>query len=163
METKKQTKKQFLMEIIRFLLVGGTATVVDYLVFYLFRQWILSPTLLPTDRWDTWSLIIATALGFCVGLTVNWILSVKFVFQEVTDKKQSSSKKSFILFTVIGIFGLAITEIGMHLLVTFLPTFSLFGTTALFGLPWKEWFAKVIMTALVLVFNYTLRKLLIFR
>ena len=44
-ETQKisQTKKQLFWEIVRFLIVGGTATAVDYLVFYLFRQWYIRP------------------------------------------------------------------------------------------------------------------------
>ena len=159
----KQTKKQLFWEIFRFLLVGGTATVVDYIVYYLFRQWILPPTLINTAVWNSWSLILSTAFGFGVGLVVNWLLSVKFVFQAVKDKKESSSKKSFVIFTVIGLIGLAITEIGMHVLVSVLPAFPFLGTTAFFGLPWKEWLSKVIMTCLVLVFNYVCRKIFIFK
>ena len=67
----KQTKKQLFWEIFRFLLVGGTATVVDYIVYYLFRQWILPPTLINTAVWNSWSLILSTAFGFGVGLVVN--------------------------------------------------------------------------------------------
>lgn len=159
----KQTKKQLFWEIFRFLLVGGTATVVDYIVYYLFRQWILPPTLINTAVWNSWSLILSTAFGFGVGLVVNWLLSVKFVFQAVKDKKESSSKKSFVIFTVIGLIGLAITEIGMHVLVSVLPAFPFLGTTAFLGLPWKEWLSKVIMTCLVLVFNYVCRKIFIFK
>ena len=80
MEEKiKQTKTQLFWEIFRFLLVGGTATVLDYIVFYLFRQWILPGALVVSDTWDIISLTIATALGFVVGLIVNWVLPVKFV------------------------------------------------------------------------------------
>lgn len=159
----KQTKKQLFWEIFRFLLVGGTATVVDYIIYYVFRQWLLPPTLINTAAWDSWSLILATAFGFCVGLIVNWLLSVKFVFQAVKNKEESSSKKSFVVFTIIGLIGLGITEIGMHVLVNVLPTFALFGTTAFLGLPWKEWLAKVLMTGMVLVFNYVCRKKFIFK
>lgn len=161
--TEKQTKKQLSEEIFRFLLVGGTATVVDYIVYYLFRQWILPPTLINSAAWDTWSLILATAFGFCVGLTVNWILSVRFVFRHVKDKKKSSSKKAFVVFALIGVVGLVITELGMNLLVAILPSFSLFDRAAFLGLPWKEWLAKVLMTGLVLVWNYVARKKFVFK
>lgn len=88
------TKKQLLLEILRFLIVGGLATLVDYAVFYLFRKWLLPPALIAeSGGWDTASLVIATALGFCAGLTVNWILSVRFVFRNVKDKEKSRSKK----------------------------------------------------------------------
>ena len=39
----KQTKKQLFWEIFRFLLVGGTATVADYAVAYIFYHWLLPP------------------------------------------------------------------------------------------------------------------------
>ena len=40
-EKRTQTKEQLFWEVFRFLLVGGTATVADYLVFWLFDGWIL--------------------------------------------------------------------------------------------------------------------------
>ena len=90
----KQTKKQLFWEIFRFLLVGGMATLTDYATFYVFRQWIFPAGLVG----DTVSLIIATALGFLVGLIVNWIMSVKFVYRQVKNEKEARSKKSFVIF-----------------------------------------------------------------
>jgi len=159
----KQTKRELFWEIFRFLLVGGTATVIDYIVFYLFRQWILPAELIASKAWDTWSLIIATALGFCVGLIVNWLLSVAFVFRAVKNKEEAKSGKSFLLFTIIGVIGLAITEIGILLLVAIFPSVSIFGITDFLGLPWEEWIAKIIMTCIVLVWNYLGRKIFIFK
>ena len=156
-----QTKKELFWEIFRFLLVGGTATVVDYAVFYLFRQWLL-PATLGGSVWNIISLIIATAFGFCAGLVVNWILSVKFVFRAVKNKEEAHSKKGFAIFSVIGIIGLGITELGVVLLVHIFPTITLFGVTE-FLLPWEEWLAKVIMTCIVLVFNYVGRKIFVFK
>ena len=155
----KQTKEQLFWEIFRFLLVGGIATLADYATFYVFRQWIFSAGLVG----DTWSLIIATALGFVVGLIVNWIMSVKFVYRQVKNEEEARSKKSFLIFTIIGLIGLGLTELGVWLLVQHIvPEFELFGVTA-FLLPWNEWIAKVVMTCIVLVFNYVGRKLFIFK
>ena len=78
----QQTKKQLFWEIFRFLIVGGTATIVDYAISYVFYHWLLSPDLIGL----TLSLIISTAAGFCVGLVVNWLLSITFVFKQVTDE-----------------------------------------------------------------------------
>ena len=158
----KQTKKQLFAEIFRFLLVGGLATVADYLVFYLFRQWLLPAGLINSRAWNITSLILATAFGFVVGLLVNWVLSVKFVYRQVRDEEQARSKKSFVIFTVIGLIGLGLTELGVVLLVSLLPEITLFGVTE-FLLPWDEWIAKVVMTCIVLVFNYVGRKLFIFK
>lgn len=158
-----QTKKQLFWEVFRFLLVGGTATVADYFVFWLFDGWLLPLLPFSGGAWGTISLIIATALGFGVGLIVNWILSVRFVFRAVRDREQASSKKSFAVFTVIGLIGLAITEIGVVLLVTLLPAFKMFGTTAFLRTEWRKWLAKAVMTCIVLAFNYLARKKFIFK
>ena len=161
-EKIKHTKKQLLAEIFRFLLVGGLATIADYIVFYLFRQWLLPTQLFDAKAWDICSLIIATAFGFCAGLVVNWILSVKFVFRAVKNTEEAHSKKGFLIFTVIGLIGLGITELGMLVLVRVFPAITLFGTTQ-FLLPWDEWLAKIIMTCIVLVFNYIGRKIFVFK
>lgn len=161
-ERVRQTKTQLFWEIFRFLLVGGTATAVDYIVFYLFRQWILPSSLFAASWWNVCSLVLATAFGFIVGLIVNWLLSVSFVFRSVRNKAEAASKKSFFVFAIIGLIGLGITEIGVVALVHIFPEITLFGRTE-FLLPWKEWLAKAIMTCIVLVFNYVGRKLLIFK
>ena len=157
----KQTKKQLFWEIFRFLLVGGTATLVDYFVFWIFDG-LLFPLFMPTT-WHTVSLVLATALGFCVGLAVNWVLSVSFVFRHVKDEQEAKSKKSFTIFTIIGVIGLVITELGILLLVAVFPSISIFGTVTLFGTAWEKWIAKIIMTCIVLVWNYLGRKIFIFK
>ncbi len=156
-----QTKREVLFEILRFLLVGGLATAADYAIFYLFRAWLL-PANLFDGAWNFFSLAIATALGFLVGLLINWLLSVSFVFRAVKDKKKVKTKRAFLIFTLIGLFGLMVTELGVLLLVHLLPDVVLFQRAELF-LPWKEWIAKIVMTCIVLVLNYLGRKLLIFR
>ena len=161
-EQKKQTKKELFWEIFRFLLVGGTATLVDYFVFWMFDG-LLFPLVKAGAWWTTFSLITSTALGFCVGLAVNWILSVKFVFKQVRNKEEASSKKSFLIFTIIGVIGLLITEVGILILVAIFPEFPLFGVTQVLGTTWAKWLAKVIMTCIVLVWNYVGRKIFIFK
>ena len=157
-----QTKKELFWEIARFLLVGATATLADYATFYLFRRWFLPAALFSGAFWDVCSLIIATAFGFLVGLLVNWVFSVRFVFRSTKDKIGVSDKKPFAIFTLIGLIGLGITELGMALLVAIVPEITLFGVTR-FLLPWDEWLAKVVMTCIVLVFNYVCRKAFIFK
>ena len=156
----KQTGKQLFWEICRFLLVGGTATVVDYCVFWLFDALVFP---LVFAEWETLSLVLSTALGFCVGLTVNWILSVRFVFRAVQDEEASRSKKSFALFALIGVIGLAITELGVLLLVWLFPAIELFGSLTFLGTAWEKWIAKAIMTVTVLAWNYLGRKFFVFR
>ena len=160
----KQTKKQLLEEIVRFLLSGGVATLVDYFTFCFFDA-LVFPALLPTQTpfYATLALVLATAIGFSVGLVVNWICSVRFVFKQVQDKEKVRSKKSFALFAFIGLIGLLLTEIGVIALVALLPQVVIFGKTTLFGTLWEKWIAKGITTCLVLTFNYLARKIFIFK
>ena len=160
---EKQTKKQLFWEIFRFLLVGGAATLVDYFVFWLFDGVIFARLAVDSAGWETLFLTISTALGFCAGLIVNWLWSLTFVFRAVKDKQQASSKKSFAVFTLIGVIGLAITELGVLLLVAVLPEILLFGSVELIGTSWEKWLSKTIMTAIVLVWNYVGRKIFVFR
>lgn len=154
---KQQTNGELFWEIFRFLLVGGIATLADYFVFWIFDAWIFP------ESWGTVALVLSTALGFCVGLMVNWVLSVRFVFRDTEEKVSVRSKKPFLTFALIGLIGLLITELGVVLLVWALPSFTLFGQTAFLGTDLKKWFAKAIMTCLVLVWNYLGRKIFIFR
>ncbi|MBQ8295202.1 MAG: GtrA family protein [Clostridia bacterium] len=154
----KQTKKQLFWEIFRFLLVGGTATVIDYLTSYLFYTWLLPPELIGSVL----SLILSTALGFCVGLTVNWFLSVYFVFRAVKNREEANSKKGFVTFTLVGLVGLAVSVLGMQL-VNVLPSITLFSSTTFLMEEWKWWLMKCVMTCIVLVWNYVGRKLLVFK
>lgn len=155
----KQTKKELFSEILRFLLVGGTATVVDYAIAYLFYRWLLPPSVIG----QTFSLVLSTAVGFSAGLTVNWLLSIGFVYKSVTDEKKSKSLTSFVIFTIIGLIGLAVTETGMYFGVSTLPEITIFGSTTFLSEQWKWWLCKVCMTLIVLVWNYIARKLIIFK
>ena len=155
---KKQTGKQVIAEICRFLLVGGLATLLDYVIAYLLYRWLLPPVLIG----EVFSLALSTAFGFVIGLITNWILSVTFVFRNVWRKENNSSKNAFFRFTVIALIGLGITELGM-LLVPFLPSITLFSSTTFLGTAWGWWLMKIGMTCIVLVWNYVGRKLFVFK
>lgn len=160
---QKQTKTQIFWEVVRFLIVGGIATLVDYFAFWIFDA-LLFPFVFPNERaWETVALVLATGLGFCVGLFVNWALSVRVVFRATKEKIKVRSTRPFLTFTLIGLIGLAVTELGVVLLVWAFPEIFLFGGTTLFGTAWKKWIAKAMMTALVLVWNYVGRKIFVFR
>ena len=76
----------------------------------------------------------------------NYILSVLFVYE---DKGNSKSVKGAILFAVFSIIGMLINMGGMWL------GYDVCGI--------NEWVTKIIMTLVVLVYNYTTRKLFIFK
>ena len=146
-------KHKKLCEIARFVIVGGIATVIDLFVMGLVL-YAFNPTLYPKfyNIWigggdpSTLATVIGTGTGFVVSLVFNYILSVLFVYE---DKGNSKSVKGAILFAVFSIIGMLINMGGMWL------GYDVCGI--------NEWVTKIIMTLVVLVYNYTTRKLFIFK
>lgn len=149
----KQNKKELFLEIIRFLLVGGLATIVDYIVFYVFKLVILK------NIDENPKLIISTLLGFLAGLFTNWFLQ-KFVYKSITDSDMKN-KIVFVKFVLLSVFGLLLTEVGIMLAKPLYNTLilSVFG---LFTFDFYQLFFKCLMTLIVLIINYLGRKFLVF-
>ena len=140
-------------EIIRFLLVGGVSTVVDFLVMGV-TLYLAHP-----ENYDNFIRVffgtagdpsgvaatIGTGLGFIFGLIINYIFSILFVFN---DKTTAKSFKGFCRFAFFSLGGLILHEVGMLVL------FGLFGI--------NEWIVKMIMTFVVLIYNFTTRRVFIF-
>ena len=150
---KLNEKYQLFMEIVRFGVVGVLATVVDMVamgvVLYLFE-----PSLYPHfyNVWygggepSTLATVIGTGTGFVLGLIVNYFLSVLFVFSE---KGKSKSVYGFTVFAILSAIGLGIHLVGMYI------GYDLLGI--------NEWIVKIILTAIVMVYNYVSKKLLLFK
>ncbi len=84
--------------------------------------------------------LIAACAGFLAGLTVNYLLSNKFVFK---DPKISSKSINFVLFGIIGLVGLGLLNLLMWLQV------DKIGINYIF--------AKVSATVFVYIWNYVAR------
>lgn len=149
--------KALVHEIIRFVIVGGIATLVDFAISSLFQYWIYPNPTVWNILWIfniTASVLISTIMGFTLGVIVNYILSIVIVFKDVENKKTSQSVGGFLAFVGLGIIGLfinlAIKELG-NWIISFESSFI--------------WFAFVFAfaTLIVLIYNYISRKLLLFR
>ena len=144
-------KKDF-KEIFRFLLTGGTATVIDFFVmsmFIYFTRQNLFPNFIDVffhGKQIAPALIIATGLGFAISLIFNYILSCVFVFENGSKAKNT---KGFLLFLLLSLVGLEIHLLGMYI------GYDLLGI--------NEWIIKIILTLVVLFFNYITRKKIIFK
>ena len=142
-----------LAEIIRFLIVGGLATIIDFLAMGI-TLYCFNPDLYP-HFYNVWinggnpsalATIIGSAIGFIAGLIFNYIFSIIFVFQE---KGNSQTTKGFIIFTLLSLGGLFIHILGMYL------GYNILGI--------NEWVVKIFFTLVVLVYNYITRKVVIFK
>lgn len=123
-------KKKLLLQIIKFVIVGGLAFFIDYAVLIFCKE------VLKID------VLFSAAIAFTVSVIVNYILSVKWIFDVDKDK---SKTQTFITFIVFSIIGLGLTELIMWL-----------GAVVLY---YNYLIVKIVATAIVMVFNFVTRKL----
>ena len=88
--------------------------------------------------------LISSTISFTVSVTVNYILSVTFVFE--TDKNANKGSQ-FVIFVLLSIVGLGVNELCMWL------------GTDLLGIHYM--ITKVGATAVVMVYNFVTRKIFI--
>ena len=116
-------------KIIRFGIVGGIATIIDFAFLYVFKELF------------DFNVILANTLSFIISVTYNYIASVTWVFDVNKDK---SNKLQFILFIVFSVIGLIINNIILYILTDKLNIYYLI--------------SKVTATIFVMVFNFVTRK-----
>lgn len=122
--------KQLFIQIFRFVIVGGLAFVIDYISLIIFKEMI------------GLSLLLSAAFAFTISVIFNYIMSIKWVFDV---DKEKSAKKNFIIFIVLSIIGLGITELIMYI-----------GSDKL---SINYLIVKIFATAIVMVFNFITRKI----
>ena len=133
--------RKLFWEFFRYAIVGGIAFVADWGTLFIFREFVFTGG-------TKFGLFAATAAGFIAGLAVNYILSIIFVFRSSENKSSGKGFKAFVLFAVIGIIGLGLTELGMY--------------AGVYLLEWHYMIVKIIVAALVLIWNYMGRKIFVF-
>jgi putative flippase GtrA len=115
-------------------LVGGLAFCIDF------------GTLLLLFKYFGLNYRIAGATGFLLGLVVNYTISVIWVFDE---RSISNRYIEFILYAIVGIFGLFVNDQILYFcteILNFDPSIS-----------------KIPAAAIVLIVNFALRKLILFQ
>lgn len=124
-------KNNLVKQIFRFLIVGGTAFIIDYCLLYVL-----------TEYFNIYYLI-SSVISFVVSLIYNYILSVKWVF----DVKKKQTIVDVIIFVVLSVVGLGINQLIMYLGVD--------------KFDFHYMVVKLLATAIVMVWNYITRKIFI--
>jgi len=125
----------------------------DNLFIQMFRYVFVGGLAFVVDAGSLWGMTAcgmneyaATAAAFILGLITNFILSKKLVFS--AENARVNGVTEFISYGLIGLVGLGITEglmvIGLELL------------------SWHVMIVKVIAAAIVLVWNFAARKILLY-
>lgn len=127
--------KNPILQFFRYAFVGGVATIADWGVLFAM-----------TEKMHVHYLASAV-VAFVVGLAVNFVLSKKFVFS--AEDKTHSFLSEFAVYAVIGAAGLLLTEGIMYFLTDMLG--------------WYFMIPKIIATAVVFVWNFAARKVVLYR
>ena len=129
--TRKHLKNLFTPQFIKFLIVGASGTLLDYLILIVLKSF-------------GWQTLIANTLSFSAGLVNNYYWNSHWTF---TDNSHRFSLEQFSQFTAISLVGLGLNTVIVLLLET--PMGMILGMPRAGYLP-----AKAFATAIVLFWNY---------
>lgn len=124
--------KKLIEQVIKFGFVGILCFFIDYGVMVFLTELIGI------------NYLMSSGISFVVSVTVNYILSIKFVFE--TDKDKNKFKE-FVIFILLSIVGLGINQLCMWFAGEILGIFYMI--------------SKIGATAIVMVYNFITRKMFI--
>lgn len=132
------------LQFLKYTIVGGISFLVDFFVFFFL---IKLPFFIHFYT-------IAGTIAFLCGITTNYILSINWVFAK---RKLKNKLNEFIVFLIVGI-------IGLILNLLFLIFFAevLFGKLIVIDKNMNLISSKLISTFLVFLWNFFMRKFLLF-
>jgi len=122
-----------LIQLFRYTFVGGIAFVVDFSSLYLLTEFA------------GLHYLHSAAIAFILGLVVNYILSILWVFNSRTVNKKIVE---IIIFAVIGIIGLGLNEVMIWFFTEQLTIYYLY--------------SKLISTVIVYFWNFLARKYILY-
>lgn len=112
----------------KFALVGLTSLAVDY---------VLLVTLVELFHIDV---LVGTTIAFIASVVVNYLLSMKYVFERRDDL---SRKREFTIFAVLSAIGLGLTDLFMFVGVAFLSIgYQAMKLISTFMVTWYNFFSR---------------------
>lgn len=128
MNDKKKTN--LWQQIARFVVVGGSAFLIDYGIMILLTELVGI------------NYLISSAVSFTVSVVYNYLLSVHWVFNVTGGRSQT---QDFFVFIILSVMGLGINQLIMWIAVDKIGIFYMV--------------SKVGATAVVMVYNFITRKI----
>ncbi len=129
---EKIKNNKLLIQIFKFGIVGGIATIIDFIIYYICYNSIgLDP-------------LIANIIAFSISVIYNFYASVKWVFDVDNEKNK---KVIFVEFIVLAIVGLVISELLLYIFINKLNIHKMI--------------SKILATIIVMIFNFITRKIML--
>lgn len=135
--------KKLIEQILKFAVVGGISFVVDFLVYG------ISCNVLGIHY------IIAGVLGFVISVIVNYLLSMKFVFESKDDMSKGSE---FVVFVILSLIGMVLNSVILFVCIDLLYM-NWMWLNSVVDIEIMNLVAKIVATAIVMVYNFITRKI----
>jgi len=129
----KDKSNNTFVQLFRYTIVGVISFIFDFSTLFILTEYL------------NLHYLFSAAIAFLIGLTTNYLLSISWVF---VKRSISSKYAEFFLFFAVGLIGLALNEV-------FIWSF-----TEIIGIYYLH--SKIFSTILVYLWNFSLRKLLLF-
>jgi putative flippase GtrA len=136
----KSLSKDNIKQFISYFFVGGVAAIVEWVMFFIFAN-VLNV-----------HYFVSTVIAFIFSTTANWILGRITTFKDNTSYKDKKAKEAVLIFVVSAI-GLVFNLILMYLFVTVFGFNGKIGSTC----------SKIAATGIVFIWNFLIRKLVIYK
>lgn len=124
--------KKLMGQILKFGVVGGLAFLIDYSILYVLTEFV------------GLHYLISGGISFTIAVIFNYLMSIFWVFETKKDQNKTSQ---FIIFIILSIIGLGINQVVIWVLVEKLLIHYMI--------------AKIAAAAIVMVYNFVTRKLII--
>ncbi len=121
------------IQFLRFILVGGSTAFIDFLLLFILTYFF------------NVNYLVSAAIGFLIGSTLNYLLSIKWVF---INGKFSKLYTEFIVFLIFTTLGLVLNHFVMFIFSEILL--------------YNYMISKMISLIIVTLFNFLTKKYLIF-
>lgn len=132
-------------QILKFGVVGLISFVIDFGIYILLCNGLKVQYL------------IAGFVAFVISVSVNYLLSMQYVFKHRDD---ISRLKEFIIFVVLSIIGLGINELILYLCIDFIYC-RWDWVNNIISQQFANIMAKIAATAIVMIYNFVSRKLVL--
>ena len=136
----KLLNKANIKQFISYFFVSGVAAIVEWVMFFIFANVLQI------------NYFVSTVIAFIFSTTANWILGRITTFKDNNTYKDKKAKEAFLVFVVSAI-GLLFNLILMYLFVTVMGFDSSLGKTL----------SKIAATGIVFIWNFLIRKLVIYK
>ena len=120
-------------QFLKYVLVGGIAFILDF------------TTLFALTEFAGLYYLVSASCGFVLGLAVNYLLCIRWIF---SFRSLTNASHEFALFALVGVLGLLLNNALLYVQTEFLGFHYLA--------------SKLVAAAVILMFNFSLRRYLLF-